>query len=537
MTLAGRVVSFIVAGGLACLAGPLFLAGCSSSQSGGASNDAAATGGAAATAGTGGGAGGSSGAGTAGGGAAGTHGTGGATGGTSGAAGAAGSGAAGTHGTGGATGGTSGAAGAAGSGAAGAHGTGGATGGTGGGAGAPATTCTGQVIPSLAQPPVTLAATVDCWASFQLSIAAGPVTDEAYVGFTGNQGGQTDTVLATIQKTGVSFDVPGFNALQAIVLADTTGGTELVGDELDNQGVGYFARSGSSWQREMVSPIPTDSNTFYRAWGAALGADGQPRVLFGDPNPAATPLVLAQRASSDSWSNTQITGPIDIPVAGVPAGMTIDSKGLAHVFYLQPGGPNIPNSLYEWVEGQTAGSLGYAGWTNPAIPTTPQSVAAGLGGFVGVAGLSGSGIAVMFVDGPIAGSHQVIAGTAPAGCLSTACTAGTCKYDQIGSPLALTATSDGAFWLAYALDHIDYDYTTSHNANTCQETATTTRSTEEVVLVRMVADGSTAATTKWRTSTPLSSTTSLGLASKGSRLYLAISERQIRVFALDWASL
>jgi hypothetical protein len=454
------------------------------------------------------------GAGAAGGGA-GAHGSGGATAGTSG-------GAAGTQGSGGAAGGR------AGGGEAGSQGSGGATGGS---AGAAATTCTGQIIPS--QPPVTLAATVDCTASFQLSIAAGPVTDEAYVGFTTGP-----ALLATIQKTGVSIEVPGFNASQVIAMVDGTGGPELVGSELDNQGVGYFARSGSSWPGEIVSPIPTDSTTFYEAWGAALGADGQPRVLFSDVNPAAFPLVLAQRAPSGSWSNTQITGPIDISVGGVPAGMTIDSNGLAHVFFLQPVGPNVPNYLCEWIEGQTARALGYAGSSSPAIPATPQSVAAGLGGFVGVAGMSGMGIAVEFVDGPTAGSDQVIPGTAPAGCTNPTCAAGTCKTDQIRSPLALTATSDGEFWLAYAVDHLDYDYTASYNsAHTCQQTTTTTRSTEEVVLVRLAAGVGTAIATKWRTSTPLSSVTSLALASQGSRLYLAISERQISVFALDWTSL
>ena len=83
----------------------------------------------------------------------------------------------------------------------------------------------------------------------------------------------------------------------------------------------------------------------------------------------------------------------------------------------------------------------------------------------------------MFVDGPVAGSHQVIPGTAPGSCMDPTCVPGTCKRDLVGSPLALTVTSDGAFWLAYAVDHLDTSYTRTcdSKAQTCHETPTATR--------------------------------------------------------------
>jgi hypothetical protein len=401
--------------------------------------------------------------------------------------------------------------------------------GSGGAAGAPVpTACTGQAVPF--QPPVTMAVTIDCRAQLQLSIAAGPATDEAEVAFTTLSPGQGDTQLAAIRGTDVSVEVPGIEASQALAIVDPSGATTLIGSELDNHGVGFFVRSGASWQREMVSPIPTDPSTFYMAYGAALGTDGQPRVLLAGADPASLPLTLAQRGSAGTWTSTQIA-----PGGTAPAALTIDSKGRARVFYTQTDATAVTSSLHEWVDGVPAQSFG----VGASVPPAPLGVAAGLNGIAGVAGVANAGIAVLFSDGAAAQS-QLVPGTAPGGtCDNLACVSGPCKVDVLTEHLALTATSDGAFWLAYAIDHIDrYITATSDSSHPlCLRTTTTDRSTEEIVLVRLVPDGSTPVTPKWRVSAPLGSTTSLALASNGPRLYLAVSDLQIRAFALDWTNL
>jgi hypothetical protein len=76
-----------------------------------------------------------------------------------------------------------------------------------------------------------------------------------------------------------------------------------------------------------------------------------------------------------------------------------------------------------------------------------------------------------------------------------------------------------------------------NEARICQITITADRSAEEIVLMRLAPAGATAGTTKWRLTPPLGSASQLALASRGTRLHLAVSERLIRTFAFDWAKL
>jgi hypothetical protein len=203
-------------------------------------------------------------------------------------------------------------------------------------------------------------------------------------------------------------------------------------------------------------------------------------------------------------------------------------------------GPN----LYEWVEGLPVHDLG----STTAAPML--AMAAGLNGMVGIANVDNSGMSVMFSDGQSGPRQQAIPGTTlrPTCSSSSVLTcsvdmptaSGTCTGDGIRGPLALTETSDGAFWLAFALDHLIHDETITYvgGVQQCRVVSDTDRSTEEVVLMRLLADGSVAATTKWRqTITPYGAVTSVALASRGPRLYLAISENLIRTYAFDWANL
>jgi hypothetical protein len=254
-------------------------------------------------------------------------------------------------------------------------------------------------------------------------------------------------------------------------------------------------------------------------------------VVFAGSNPASLELDLAQRSAAASWSTTEIA-----PSDAVPAGLAIDSKSRARVIYQQPvPSPGTGYSLYDWVECLPVRALG-SGVTGIDFPL---GVAAGLNGLVGVAHVDYSAIGVTFSDGETAARDQTVPGTALLG--TCPCKTGNCKMDGIKTgPLALAATSDGAFWLAFALDHVDLDITATivgTEGQVCQSTTTADRSTEEIVLMRFVADGSTAATTKWRLSTPFGSTSALSLSSRGPRLYLAVSEGLIRAFAFDWANL
>jgi hypothetical protein len=394
-----------------------------------------------------------------------------------------------------------------------------------------AVVCTGQVVSAAA--PVTLATTIACTATYQISIAARSTADEAFVAFSTAGALVGDVQLASISPTGVSVEQTGIAANMVDVIVDASDAPNLIGSEIANRGVAWFVRSGTGWQSEMVSPVPTDPYTFYQASGEAFGADGQLRILYAGSMPAPLPLVLAQRSSTSGWSATQIaTGD------SVPAGMAIDSAARTRVVYRQPG-QSSGIVLDDWPEGLPVRQIA----TDPSGTSYPLGVAAGLSGMLGVGEVTAGGVRVVFSDGMTAAREQATpdGATPPSTCaLTAACQSGTCTMDVLTPPLALAATSDGAFWLAYGVDHIDRDTTSTISTgegHICMTTVTADRSTEEVILVRATADGSTPPSIRWRFSTPFGSLTQLALAARGSRLDLALSERLIRTFAFDWQRL
>jgi hypothetical protein len=380
---------------------------------------------------------------------------------------------------------------------------------------------------------VTLATTINCTATYQISIAARSTADEAFVAFSTLGALVGDVQLASISRSGVSVEQTGIAANMVDVVVDAADAPNLIGGEIANRGVAWFVRSGTGWQSEMVSPVPTDPSTFYQASGEAFGADGQLRVLYAGSMPAPLPLVLARRSSASGWSETQIaTGD------SVPAGMAIDSAARTRVVYRQTD-QFSRIVLYDWPEGLPVREIAM----DASGTSYPLGVAAGLAGMLGVAEVTASGVQLVFSDGMTAAREQATPAAAiqPSTCPNVAaCQSGTCKMDVLTPPLALAATSDGAFWLAYGVDHIDRDTTSAFStgeAHLCMTTVTADRSTEEVILVRATADGSTAPSIRWRFSTPLGSLTQLALSARGTRLDLALSERLIRTFAFDWQRL
>jgi hypothetical protein len=420
-----------------------------------------------------------------------------------------------------------------GGGAGGAGGAGG-TGGAGGVAGDLGIRCSGQIVTSSS--PVTLATTIDCTPSYQ-KVSIGPrlAADEMYLAFTTDGVTVGNVQLATIGPKGVSVESTGVGANTALVIVDAADSPAIVGSEIFNQGVGYFVRSGATWQREMVSPIPATTYDFYSAWGARLGSDGQPLVLYAGFG-SSSALQLATRSGPGTWSTTEIAA-----ADAVPADLVIDSNGRANVIYQQPDtnpAPLTPRpALVDLPVGLPIRQIGGMWDTSYDL-----SAAAGLNGMVGAASVGHDGIRATFCDAQTAARDVPIPST-PLLTGTCSCTTGNCKFDGTTNAVALASTSDGAFWLAYAIDHIDRDITATMQGTTgplgpkCQSTVTADRSTQEIVLVRLTTDGSAAPTTKWRFSTPLDSVGHIALVARGSRLMLAFSEDLIRTFTFDWAKL
>jgi hypothetical protein len=318
-------------------------------------------------------------------------------------------------------------------------------------------------------------------------------------------------------------------ASRVAVALDPADAPGLVGGEIDNRGVAWFTRSTSGWQREMVSPLPVATNAFYDFAGAAFAGDGQPRIVYGDLVGVELPLMLAKRSPTSGWSSSPIG-----PSTPRQAGLVADTKGRARVVFNQMG--MFGSVLEDQPEGTDARVI------DGSSDGTGLVVAAGLNGTLAAAQWSSTEINLVISDGETAARKQTSRlPLAPTSCpWQSSCQSGTCTMDQVFGELAITSTSDGAFWLAYGVDHIDQDVTASYTtgeAHICQTTFGADRTTGEVVLMRVVPGDSTSAAVRWRVSKPPRWLAYLALSARGDRLDLAISDLSIRTFALDWQKL
>jgi hypothetical protein len=353
-----------------------------------------------------------------------------------------------------------------------------------------------------------------------------------YVAFTTNGVPLDHVRLASVSPSAVTVEDTGIVAGRAFVLVDAKDSPQVAAGPLANGSVGYYTRSGSEWTQSVVS-VPTISSDLYAALGARLASNGLPTVLYDIPNTSLPSLQLATRAASGTWTSTTITS-----TDAVPADFVIDSAGRMRIIYQQSAPPPaIGPALVDQPVG-TAGQQIGGMWDK----IYDLDAAAGLGGLVGVVSVGRDAIVVIFSDGQTTATQVAIPST-PLLAGSCSCTTGNCRYDGTTNAVALSATNDGAFWLAYAIDHIDRDITATSDGTVgpfgpeCHSTITADRSMQEVVLVRLQADGASIPSIKWRMSTLLDSVSHLVLAARGTRLMLAFSDTMTRTFAFDWTAM
>jgi hypothetical protein len=391
--------------------------------------------------------------------------------------------------------------------------------------------CSGQIVAFPA--PVMLATTIDCAATSKVSIAARAAADTMYIAFTTNGVPVDHLRLASIGPTAVAVEDTGIAAGAAFVMVDAADLPRIAAGGLANGGTGYFVRSGLTWTPEMVSPVPTASSDLYIPWGARLASNGQPVILYAGPSTTSPTLQLAARTPAGIWSTTSIAAS-----EALPANLVIDSSGRSRVLFQQPAPPPaLGPALVDMPLGLVGQRIGAMWSTSYDLEAAP-----GLGGLVGVASVGRDTIGLIFSDGQTA-AKQVAIPLTPLMAGACSCVSGNCKLDGTTNAVALASTNDGAFWLAYAIDHIDRDITATTDGTVgplgqkCQSAITADRSTQEIVLVRLTADAASTPTIKWRLSVALDSVLHLALAARDSRLLLAFSDGTIRTFTFDWAKL
>jgi len=390
-------------------------------------------------------------------------------------------------------------------------------GGSGGSSVPPVHPCVGSL--RAAATPVLADAMIECDDSgFGLQVGAG-AGERAYVSFTTN-GGALYPRLFTIEPPQTpQIDSAVIEASSVGVVTDASGAPYLVGSEVPNVGVGFYRRVGGAWTLEPVSTQPT-SNEFFQAGQARFASDGRAFVAYSD---GISSVRLGTRDTAGTWRRTDVG-------AGQYPLVVVDSLQRAHVIYLGTSAGLPGWSLFDWRDGAAvrvlwskADALGSGAWAAPF----------GSGGLAAtVQALDGAHVVIATGDGPavtdvlVPDTQQVRA----TGCPSlTPCpsTAGSMTCSErgdggLGLP-AVATTSDGTLWFAHVLWHVDHDVTittTLGEGVSCQSRVTADRSTTELVLDSVSANGQ-APRNRWRAQLQGDPEAVLAIEAKGTRLLLA----------------
>jgi hypothetical protein len=340
-----------------------------------------------------------------------------------------------------------------------------------------------------------------------------------------------DVYVAELSPNGVSLGNTGIQHayVQPLFLfVDDADAPWLMATARDESGISLWTPAEPVWKNELIVPSDyTEYSGFLTppALAAAVSSAGNPLVFYQDGG-----LVLAERRAPSQWVETDVSDALDDLGA-----MAVDTLGrirIVHARAIYTG-----KQVEEWTDGNV---LPY-GQEDSGIWSLAG--AAGLGGTFGVARVVDEGTVVSVSDGNARLSEQVIAEAR--GLPSTqdcsahiSCAAYSCDV-QGATRVAMTSTSDGAFWVVYNLRHFDLGYTLEEDADgTCQTTGGEDRSSEQLVLVHVSPDAQVAPSVRWSVPIQFDEIRDLQLAARGSSLYLGVTETDAtHVFGFDWTSL
>jgi hypothetical protein len=365
-------------------------------------------------------------------------------------------------------------------------------------------------------PPITLDATLKCYADEGLSVLAGKEPDTAYVGYAVSGEG---AYLAQVDPSGVTFDALGYLADFPVPFFEADGSVAMVANVGSPVGMALWQKAPNWWPETIIAGY--DAGYGFDAPLARavfLGTDGEPRVFYSSSQ------VIARSADS-TWTSLE-TPP------GHWSGLVVDSTGRVHIIYQE----YAANALEHWVDGTildgTSTSVGLGGHPATAINATDT---------IAILANLYSRLVVLLADDN--GFSDPIATDAPALIDGSECYrvayGGTCEavsYTREG----LVATSDGAFWIGLIVRHEDFDFEYVDGASGGLEVnVLEDRSSEELRLIRMPGDGSEPASTRWTMPLEYGSSQRFAFTVSGSRLYVGIGEAgdAIHLIGVDWTQL
>lgn len=370
-------------------------------------------------------------------------------------------------------------------------------------------------------PPITLDATLQCRLYYGLTLAPTSTPDVVYAGL-----GLVSTVaVARIAPDGVVLDDTGLTGY-GIARVDADDSLWVVARSKEGDALVLASPAEPTWSHDAI-PESADLSPA----DAIAGSDGLPRVLTEKSVPYHFYGVAIQtRTAPGVWSETQV---VDPSYTTDHAAIAEDSLGRTRVVYRYYDSA----AFDEWVDGNLVGN-----YPPNSVNLKDLSIAPGPSGTLGVATITPEGIGITVSDGESASAPHFIDGTIPISqsrcAVPDSCEPGTCIIDGSTS-YALAATGDGAFWVAYVLRHIEYDFTVTMDPGaSCKTQSTDDRSTQEVVLARLASDGSLTPSTRWSSSLPTQTWPDVTLVGRGTRLYLGLSdENATRLLGFDSSSL
>ncbi len=372
-----------------------------------------------------------------------------------------------------------------------------------------------------------------------VSIAPASSTVGAVVGF------RSTEHLATVAPSGVSVEPTGVCGYTLAVVLDGADTPSLLAATQDPGTTGVFdrfyalwTRGSSAWSADFVykdgirlGPYGTVEDGI--GVGAVIpgsGAAGQPRAVLS--NTHSNGFSVYERAAPGIWNRT--ASPSD---RGYDVVAVVDSLGRLRIIDSTLDS-NVRYHYTEWIDGQTLTDFR----TDGRFEGHPA--AAGLSGLLGVARTTADGIVVTYSDGATVGQDHPVSGTTPyprsaEPCYrsSYTCTPVVCQTEGVvPETVALASTSDGTLWMVYRYVHYTDHYTVvGTNTSYCWQLSQRV-STDDVILVRLTPDGSSARSQSWTYSVSGSDADErpIALTARGSRLFLAIPDHDaVDVFVLD----
>jgi len=396
----------------------------------------------------------------------------------------------------------------------------------------PSTDCAATVATVTA--PVLLDAAITCApGGALLGFSAGP----AGAGFmaVGGATAASASKVVTVSATGaVAGDQGPVGVYVARVIAEPDGDADLVGIDPD-RGLSFFQTTAGGWTREPILPpvdhmISSEANIWVD--GLTRAPEGRIDLAFTRTVDIGGPTLLATRSPSGQWTE------LDLPFFGAASSsLVVPPTGPAILVHELPNFQDPVVEFATWVNGADSSIASVPKSPDVADFIYMMDAAASPTGSVAVSFQSPSeGLVVVR---PAGASPRAVALAGTQAAVPTGCPALPAKPTMVTAPKtcvetgvgggqrhALAAAADGTLWVAYELSHIDHDIAQSCVVGftgdiECGGEITKERSTSEVVLEHVAADGSHAV--RWRTNVGVGQDGPLFMNARDGHVALAFS--------------